>query len=221
MKKQETTLVDIGIKNAFSISFMVSATKRWKACHPSGNRPQDEVSAQGDSAAKRRNNIIPFEPDLASEEAGGAVEKVRTVLIIEDAVFSHGALLSTLEPYFEQVYDLTLRPPPDPKGAPVDVIVAASAVPWEQRPGFIPELQRQYERARILVMTDKLTFQVADRCLKQGALGCISRHEPIQELLQAIEKVGRYEFYLPRAVALQLLLYYTQIDAWTHGQAGI
>jgi DNA-binding NarL/FixJ family response regulator len=89
-------------------------------------------------------------------------------------------------------------------GATVDVVLLDLAMPDAPFPGLLHNVLTRHPDLRVLVMSMHPEDQFAERALREGAAGYLTKERTPQDLLEAIRKVVRGGTYVSPALAEQL-----------------
>ena len=89
-------------------------------------------------------------------------------------------------------------------GATVDVVLLDLAMPGAPFPGLLHDILARHAALRILVMSMHPEDQFAERALREGAAGYLTKERTPQDLIEAIRKVVRGGTYVSPALAEQL-----------------
>ena len=85
-----------------------------------------------------------------------------------------------------------------------DVLVLDVAMPGPRFPTLLAGLRARYPALRVLVVSMQPEDQFAERVLRDGAAGYLSKQRSSQDLLEAIHQVGRGGTYVSPALARQV-----------------
>jgi DNA-binding NarL/FixJ family response regulator len=130
---------------------------------------------------------------------------VRRVLIIEDHPIFRQGLSASL-----QTHGITVCEMPGPtsdkamREEPEVLLVGVSRIQVLADQPFLAA-SRKYPKANVLAIISEEDLALAASLFSHGVKGCISRRQGILDYLQAIDKVGRADYYFEREWASELL----------------
>jgi len=81
-----------------------------------------------------------------------------------------------------------------------DVILMELVVGEESSLGFLPDLRRIAESARILIVTGVMNTDLQVQAARMGAVGVLLKSEPASNLIKAIHKVSSGEVWFRRSI---------------------
>jgi DNA-binding NarL/FixJ family response regulator len=81
-----------------------------------------------------------------------------------------------------------------------DIILLELILGDERGLDFLPDLLQTAKRARVLIVTEALDFELHLRAVLRGAMGVVPKTEPAITLLKAIRKVHAGEVWLNRSI---------------------
>jgi DNA-binding NarL/FixJ family response regulator len=87
---------------------------------------------------------------------------------------------------------------------PADVLLLDVTMPGTRFPTLLADLKARYPALRVLVLSMQPEDQFAERALRDGAAGYLSKERSAQELLEAIRKVVRGGTYISPSFAEHL-----------------
>ena len=87
---------------------------------------------------------------------------------------------------------------------PADVLLLDVTMPGTRFPSLLSDLKARYPALRVLVLSMQPEDQFAERALRDGAAGYLSKERSPQELLQAIRKIVRGGTYVSPSFAEHL-----------------
>jgi DNA-binding NarL/FixJ family response regulator len=87
---------------------------------------------------------------------------------------------------------------------PADVLLLDVTMPGTRFPTLLADLKVRYPALRVLVLSMQPEDQFAERALRDGAAGYLSKERSAQELLEAIRKVVRGGTYVSPSFAEHL-----------------
>lgn len=85
--------------------------------------------------------------------------------------------------------------------------VILAGIPQNQEFGldFIEALRARFPDAQVLAVVEKADARLAEKALKAGAMGVITRDKGVDEFMRAIETIGRDQVFLDKELAHKLL----------------
>jgi DNA-binding NarL/FixJ family response regulator len=87
---------------------------------------------------------------------------------------------------------------------PADVLLLDVTMPGTRFPTLLADLKTRYPALRVLVLSMQPEDQFAERAIRDGAAGYLSKERSAQDLLEAIRKVVRGGTYVSPSFAEQL-----------------
>jgi two-component system invasion response regulator UvrY len=87
---------------------------------------------------------------------------------------------------------------------PADVLLLDVTMPGTRFPTLLADLKARYPALRVLVLSMQPEDQFAERALRDGAAGYLSKERSSQELLEAIRKIVRGGTYVSPSFAEHL-----------------
>jgi two-component system invasion response regulator UvrY len=87
---------------------------------------------------------------------------------------------------------------------PADVLLLDVTMPGTRFPSLLSDLKTRYPALRVLVLSMQPEDQFAERALRDGAAGYLSKERSSQELLEAIRKIVRGGTYVSPSFAEHL-----------------